>query len=580
MNMEKAFYEIRVIDNFRQLLEQSAALFPGRPAFRLKDKNGEFYDILYPAFLNTVHSLAQAMADIGIAGKKIAVIGNNSYNWCSTYLATTFGAGIAVPVDKELPAEEVANILNISGACAVFFDETQEQKISEKMDELSDDMLYFAFHKTEDEGKFLSYDKLLSSGKAALDSGGDTVKNIPIDKDALAVLLFTSGTTGVAKGVMLSQYNICSDLMLLSGVVKIYPEDVILSILPLHHTYECSLSFLMLMYSGGCICFCEGLRHIQKNMQEYQPTLFVTVPLLLEKVHARILKKASEKRVSKLALTVGKAISSATNAIGVNINDKIFAEIAKNFGGKIRLIITGAAAISPHVVKDFKTFGMPVYLGYGLTECSPLVIGNHDRLQLADSVGVPLPGVSAKIKNPDTNGVGEILIKGPMVMLGYYNDKKATDAVFDEDGWFCTGDLGTVDENGHYRIVGRIKNVIVTKNGKNIYPEEVEYYLNNHPFVSESIVFGTENDENEDGASVQAKILPNIEAIMDKFKNQSPSKDEILKAISAAVKEVNKKLPRYKNIRHFDIREIEFLKTTTNKIKRHANLNEYDNNSK
>ena len=304
------------------------------------------------------------------------------------------------------------------------------------------------------------------------------------------------------------------------------------------------------------------------------------MPLLLEKVHARILKKASEKRVSKLALTVGKAISSATNAIGVNINDKIFAEIAKNFGGKIRLIITGAAAISPHVVKDFKTFGMPVYLGYGLTECSPLVIGNHDRLQLADSVGVPLPGVSAKIKNPDTNGVGEILIKGPMVMLGYYNDKKATDAVFDEDGWFCTGDLGTVDENGHYRIVGRIKNVIVTKNGKNIYPEEVEYYLNNHPFVSESIVFGTENNENEDGASVQAKILPNIEAIMDKFKNQSPSKDEILKAISAAVKEVNKKLPRYKNIRHFDIREIQFLKTTTNKIKRHANLNEYDNNTK
>lgn len=580
MDIKKAFYEIRVIENFKQLIEQSAALFPGRPAFRLKDKNGGFYDITYPVLLHTVHSLAQAIADIGIGRKKIAIIGNNSYNWCCTYLAITFGAGVVVPIDKELPAEEVANILNLSGACAVFFDDSQGQKITEIMDKLSEDMLYYAFDNTEDEGKFLSYDKLLSSGKATLDNGGDTVKNIPIDKDELAALLFTSGTTGVAKGVMLSQYNICSDIMLLSGVVKIYPEDVLLSILPLHHTYECSLSFLMLMYSGGCVCFCEGLRHIQRNMQEYQPTIFVTVPLLLEKVHERIIKKASENRVSKLAFSVGKALSSATSAIGVNINERIFAEVSKNFGGKIRLIITGAAAISPHVVKDFKTFGMPVYLGYGLTECSPLVIGNHDRLQLADSVGEPLPGVSVKIKNPDTKGIGEILIKGPMVMLGYYNDKEATDAVFDEDGWFCTGDLGSVDENGHYTIVGRIKNVIVTKNGKNIYPEEVEYYLNRHPFISESIVFGAEDDENNDDASIQAKILPNVEAITDKFKNQTPSKEEIFKAISSAVREVNKKLPHYKNIRHFDIREIDFLRTTTNKIKRHANLNDSENNSK
>lgn len=578
MDSNSAFYEIRNIENFRQLFEQSAALFPARPAFRLKNDDGSFYDITYPVLLKTVRSLSQAIVDLGLLGKKIAVMGKNSFNWCCTYLAVTCGVGVIVPIDKELPPEEIANIINISGAAAVFFDDKEEEKIVGIMDGLSENLFYIAFHKQNDEGRFLSYNQLLEAGAAVIDSGDDSVKKLPIDKEALSVLLFTSGTTGLAKGVMLSQYNICSDIMMLSGVVKIHPKDVLLSILPLHHTYECSLSFLMMMYSGGCVCFCEGLRHIQRNMQEYEPTLFVTVPLMLEKIHARILKKASESKVSKIALSVGKALSSATTALGVNINDRIFSEIKKNFGGKVRLIITGAAALSPQIAKDFRTFGMPVYIGYGLTECSPLVIGNNDRVQLDDSVGVPLPSVSVKIRNPDTNGIGEILIKGPMVMLGYYEDKESTDAVFDEDGWFCTGDLGSVDENGHYRIVGRIKNVIVTKNGKNIYPEEVEYYLNNHPFVSESIVFGSDDDADGEGASVQAKIFPDVDAIMDKFKNKTPSKEEIFKIIGDVVREVNKKLPKYKNIRHFDIRDIEFVKTTTNKIKRYANLNDSENN--
>lgn len=577
MNNNCAFYEIREIENFRQLFEQSAALFPGRPAFRLKGENGSFTDITFPSLLNTVFSLSTAIVDLGLKGKKIAVIGKNSFNWCCTYLAVTFGVGVIVPIDKELPADEITNIISISGTGAIFFDETQEEKLAAVMGELPKDIILVAFHKQENEGNCLSYDKLLESGKAVINSGDDSIRKLPIDNKAMSVLLYTSGTTGIAKGVMLSQYNICSDIMMLSGVVKIYPEDVLLSILPLHHTYECSLSFLMMMYCGGCVCFCEGLRHIQRNMQEYEPTLFVTVPLMLEKIHARILKKANETKVSKIALSVGKALSTATSAFGVNINDRIFHEIKKNFGGKVRMIITGAAAINPQIVRDFKTFGMPVYLGYGLTECSPLVIGNNDRLQLADSVGVPLPGVSVKIRNPDSNAVGEILIKGPMVMLGYYEDAKATDDVFDEDGWFCTGDLGSVDEEGHYRIVGRIKNVIVTKNGKNIYPEEVEYYLNNHPYVSESIVFGSDNNEDVEDTSVQAKIFPDLDVITSKFKNRTPSKEEIFRAVADAVKEVNKKLPKYKHIRHFDIREIEFIKTTTNKIKRFANLNDYEN---
>ena len=293
---------------------------------------------------------------------------------------------------------------------------------------------------------------------------------------------------------------------------------------------------------------------------------------MLEKMHARILKKVSEKKVGRFALNLGK-LAADSNGLMANLTEKIFAEVKKQFGGKLRLIITGAAALNPEVARDFKAFGIPLYIGYGLTECAPLVIGNNDRLQLPDSVGVPLPGVEALIHDPDVNGVGEIYIKGPMVMLGYYKDEEATKAVFTDDGWFKTGDMGTVDSDNCYRIVGRCKNVIVTKNGKNIYPEEVEYYLNKNPFISESLVFGADCDEAEEGTQVEAKIFPNITEIMEKFKNQTqPSKEQVFKAIADVVKDVNKKLPKYKHIRRFDIRDIEFIKTTTNKIKRQANL--------
>lgn len=415
----------------------------------------------------------------------------------------------------------------------------------------------------------------LKKGEELLNSGDKTFLEITPDPEALTSLIFTSGTTGNAKGVMLSARNICSDITAVSSVVKITPEDRILSVLPLHHTYECTLSFLMLMYSGGCLCFCEGLRYIQRDMQQFEPTVFVTVPLMLEKFHARILKKVSEKKMGRFALSLGKLAQSGGDGFVAGLTEKIFAEVKRQFGGKLRLIITGAAALNPEVARDFKTFGLPVYIGYGLTECSPLVIGNNDRLQLPDSVGVPLPGVEAKINAPDVNGVGEIFVKGPMVMMGYYNNEEATKEVFTEDGWFKTGDMGTVDSENRFKIVGRCKNVIVTKNGKNIYPEEVEYYLNKNPFISESLVFGTDCDEADEGTRVEAKIFPDISEIMAKFKNQTPpTKEQVLKTISEVVKEVNKKLPKYKHIRRFDIRENEFIKTTTNKIKRHANMHD------
>lgn len=573
MNNE-SFYETRKITDFKDLLKSSAVLFPMRPALKTR-KNGEIYSVTYRELLNTVNALGTALCSMGLRGEKIAVMGKNSPQWCCAYLAVTCGTGVVVPMDKELMPDDIAGILSAASCKAMFFDGAAGEKLSQIKERLPEDLILISLDESEGAESLSS---LLEKGEELLGAGNREFLDITPDPEALTSLIFTSGTTGNAKGVMLSARNICSDITAVASVVKITPEDRILSVLPLHHTYECTLSFLMLMYSGGCLCFCEGLRYIQRDMQEFEPTVFVTVPLMLEKFHARILKKVSEKKMGRFALSLGKLAQSGGDGFVSGLTEKIFAEVKKQFGGKLRLIITGAAALNPEVAKDFKTFGLPVYIGYGLTECSPLVIGNNDRLQLPDSVGVPLPGVEAKINEPDVNGVGEIFVKGPMVMMGYYNNEEATKEVFTDDGWFKTGDMGSVDSENRFKIVGRCKNVIVTKNGKNIYPEEVEYYLNKNPFVSESLVFGTDCDEADEGTRVEAKIFPDIAEIMAKFKNQTPpTKEQVLKTISEVVKEVNKKLPKYKHIRRFDIRESEFIKTTTNKIKRHANMHDDEN---
>lgn len=573
--ISKGFYDVRSITDFKDLLTQSAALFPLRPAFKIKDAEGNIVDVTYRRLLNTVNYLGTALCSLGLKGEKIAVIGKNSHKWCEAYLAVTCGTGVVVPIDKELMSDDIYNIMEVSDCRAIFYDKAGGEKLLENPERFGENIIPIACFEGVGLPGELFFDDLVMSGRTQFKGGNTAYAEEKIDPEAMSSLLFTSGTTGNAKGVMLSQRNICSDITAVSEVVKIYPEDRILSVLPLHHTYESSLSFLMLMYSGGCLCFCEGLRYMQKNMQEYEPTVFVTVPLMLEKFHARILKKVSEKKLGRFALSLGKLSQTSGESFVSGLTEKIFAEVKRQFGGKLRLVITGAAALNPEVAKDFKTFGIPVYIGYGLTECSPLVIGNNDRLQLPDSVGEPLPGVEAKINEPDSTGVGEIFVKGPMVMMGYYKNEEATREVFTEDGWFKTGDMGSVDSDNHFKIVGRCKNVIVTKNGKNIYPEEVEYYLNKNPFVSESIVFGADCDEAEEGTQVEAKIFPDVAEIMSKFKNQTtPTKEQVFKTISDVVKEVNKKLPKYKHIKHFDVRESEFIKTTTNKIKRYANLSE------
>lgn len=567
--INEPFYETRKVETFKQLIDESERLFSDRPAYKLKNSDGIYYDVTYKKFRHDIYYVGNSIIADGLSREKIAVVGLNSYNWCVTYLAVTCSNNIIVPIDKELMTDDIVNILKESDSVMLFGDSKYVKAVYERKDELHGDFRFFCLDNAGIDGA-CDFSEYLEKGRALYKNGIKSLNDVALDKNALSSLIFTSGTTGMSKGVCLSQLNICSDIVAVSGVVKVYPEDQLLSVLPLHHTYECTLGFLLVIYSGACIAFCQGLRYITKNMQEVKPTVFITVPLMIEKIYGRIMKKLDERRGGKLIFGVGKTAAMLGKAIGMkDLDKKIFAEILENFGGRLRLLITGAAALDPRVAEDFIKIGIDIYIGYGLTECSPLVIGNHDKLMLPDSVGTPLPQVEAKIHDPDDLGVGEIWVKGPMVMLGYYNNQKATDEVITEDGWFRTGDLGTVDRNNCYKITGRCKNVIVTKNGKNIFPEEVEQYLNNSPVIEESLVFG---DDMEDETLVSAKIYPNYEQIKKNLKRQELTKEEIRESIAEAIKEVNKKLPRYKKIMHFDIRESEFIKTTTQKIKRYANL--------
>lgn len=581
MENKNPLYEVREITDFRDMMNQSRELFADRPAFKVKSKDGAYENITYREFYDDVRAFGSALWADGYAGKNIAVLGNNSYWWGVTYLAVTCGLGVIVPIDKELMFDDINTILTSSDATLLITDRKGFAKLKSRLAELPEGLTILLMPGSEQEGYGTMADAM-ERGKKMLQENDpvvDTYWNNPIDPDALAIIIFTSGTSGMAKGVMLSQRNICFDITSTCSVVEMGTEDQLFSVLPMHHTFECTLGFLAPIYCGSCNAFSESLIRMARDMQEIQPTIFFAVPLMLEKMHDRILKSASKQKGGKFAMAMGKTLAKASDAIGLSVSDKIFKEITKAFGGKLRLVIVGAAAVRPDVVKDFKTFGVTSYIGYGLTECAPLVSGNNDAIFTTDSVGVPIPGVEVKIDNPNANGIGEILVKGPNVMLGYYNDEDSTKEAFTEDGWFRTGDLGNIGSDGNIRITGRAKNVIVTSNGKNIYPEEIEYYLNRNPFIAESMVVGSDKS-GEDDTVVEAKIFPDLDAIRKHFKDDhEPTEEEVNKTIGKVVREINKKLPNYKNIQDFSIRSSEFVKTTTAKIKRFAeeNLSEAKN---
>lgn len=571
--MKKAkLYAVRPLKDLKDMLEQSVSLFGSRPAFRKRDVNGQMHAITYNEFNRDITALGTALIDLGLKDKAIAVIGENRYEWCVTYLAVVNGVGTIVPLDRELSQADIGNLLEQSQSSAVVFSEKYLDVVQAIKGNFPAVKHWICMGETDD-SSIVSVCALISDGQKSVEAGSNAWQNAVIDPDKPLILLFTSGTTGFAKGVMLSHKNICAVITGVSATVKVLPEDTLLSILPLHHTYECTLGFLTIIYSGASIAFSEGLKHIPRNMKEYSPSILVTVPLLLENVYNKVWAQAEKEKRTKRALIIGQIISGFLyNVLGVDIRKKLFAKIHNNVGGNLRLFIVGAAAIDPKVSKGFRKWGFSVLQGYGLTECAPLVAGNRDSLFKDSSAGVAIPGVELKVDNPDKDGVGEILTRGENVMLGYYNNPKETQRVL-KDGWFHTGDLGKIDHKGFLYITGRCKNVIVTKGGKNIFPEELESYIKDSPLVGECIVYG-ELDANSGETEVKVQVFPNLDVIREKLKsiNLNINTEEIKKAIQDVITNVNRKIPIYKHIRQVVIRDTEFEKTTSRKIKRHQQL--------
>lgn len=560
--LKKKYHKALEVKDLKDLLYKSATRYTRRPAFKLKDKAGNIYKVTYQKFKQDVIALGTSLISLGLKDENIAVIGKNSYNWAVSYLAATI-VGVVVPIDKELQSNDVINFLNVSSAKAILGDDKYLKNLAENKEAIDNkSTLLINFNSEKDTNLYKSYSLLLENGYNLLEEGNKEFDNIKIDPDAMKVLIFTSGTTGNAKGVCLSHKNITSNIMSTFGIVKVKRNDQVLSILPLHHTYECTLGFLLVIYSGGCISYCEGLRHITNNISEFRPTVILCVPLLLEKMYKKIENTVRKSLPKKYADIEGDIISN----LPFILKNIVKTKVKNSLGGRLRAFIVGAAPLEPEIINSFKNLDIKSLQGYGLTECAPLVAGNNDFYINPDAVGLPIPNVSYKIDKPDNTGVGEILVKGPNVMLGYYKNEAETAKVI-QDGWFHTGDLGKVDSDGWLYITGRLKTVIVTQNGKNIYPEEIEHYLNENPLISESLVTGL-SDSKDDDVYVNAQIFPNIDAIKEYLKVSIPQKEEIFAVIKDIVANVNKKLPNYKHIKSFIIKDEEFEKTTTQKIKR------------
>ncbi|WP_027627238.1 AMP-binding protein [Ruminiclostridium cellobioparum] len=562
-------YQLRKVKDLKDMMVQSTNLFGSRNAFLIKGKNGEYYAKTYKELKNDIDALGTALIDMGLKDKKIAILSQNRAEWCTTYLTVTGGVGVVVPLDRELPYNEVENLTSRAGVDAIVFSSKHRSDML-KLSRTSDIKYFIDMDlDADDDNKFLSLPKLIEKGESLLANGDRRYLDAEIDENKMAALIFTSGTTDLAKGVMLSSKNIVSDVISVCSMLYLDETDSGLSILPLHHTYECTANFLVMMYNGCCFSFNEGLKYIVQNLQETRPTILMLVPLILENMHKKIIKQASKNMLSKIKLNVALEISNFLYYfLKIDIRKKIFKQVHNIFGGRVRLVISGAAAINPDVSNDLCAMGVRIVQGYGLTECAPIVSVNNDRGFRHDSAGKALAGIDIEVEDIGEDGIGEFVVTGDNVMLGYYENPAATSKVL-KNGRLYTGDLGYIDEEGYIYITGRKKNVIVTKNGKNIFPEEVEAYLAKCPYVKESLVWGRFDEESGE-TEVNAQVVVDIDEIKEKLRLNIISNDEVYKLIQSEIKEINKQMPMYKRIKDFTIREEEFAKTTTKKIKRYV----------
>jgi len=562
-------YEVRPIRDLKDMLESSVKLYGEKAAFLSKPKGqADYIPITYRQYKSDVDAFGTALMSLGLKGEKIALIGENRYEWSISYLAVVNGTGVIVPLDKELPPNEIELLLDRSKADAIIYSGNVREKVETLINKDTSLRYFISMDAEEDNGNILSFGLLLQKGRDLLKDGDRTFLDAEIDAEAMNMLLFTSGTTDTAKAVMLSHKNICENLKGMCSMVYIDEKDTFLSVLPIHHTYECTCGFLCQLYRGSTIAYCEGLRHIVKNLKESKATVMLGVPLLFESMYRQIMNQAIKaKGEKKIKFAIG--LSNALRKINIDIRRKLFKQIHEALGGNIRLFISGAAAIDPQTAKGFRELGISLIQGYGLTECAPILAVNRDIDYKDEAAGLPLPCVQVEIDNPDEDGIGEIKCKGPCVMLGYYNDPEATAAAI-RDGWFYTGDSGFIDKDGFVHITGRKKNVIITGNGKNVFPEEIETLLNRSLYIKESLVYG--KGQSDGDTVICARIVPDREKIEEDIRKNSAPGSTVEEIIEKEVKRVNQSLVIYKHIKEFTLQDEEFIKTTTKKIKRYEEL--------
>jgi long-chain acyl-CoA synthetase len=557
-------YSFRQITDIKDLLYSSAALYSDWNAFLVKDIPGGIYrPIKFYQLKEDIDGLGTAFMNLGLNGKKVAIIGESRYEWALAYFAVTCGMGVVVPLEKELKPSEIYELLECVNVSAVVYSDKMEKIVEDATKGLKSLEYLINMDTTSHEGNKLSLNTLIKEGKELVKSGDHNFIDKEIDPEVMSLLLFTSGTTGVSKGVMLSQKNIVANVMNMSMFVNV-KGWVSLSVLPMHHTYEMTCNVLTSMYQGCCIAICEGLKHIPKNMEEAKVNVMLGVPLLFETMYRRIWKQAEKSGKTKI-LKQSINLSKKLRLYKTGLVKIMFKEIHNALGGHMNLLISGAAAIDPNVVEDFCAMGLPMIQGYGMTENAPIIAVNMDRYSKAASVGLPMPNTQIKIIEPDQDGVGEIICKSDSVMLGYYNNPEQTEQTL-RDGWLYTGDYGYFDEDGFLYITGRKKNVIVTKNGKNIFPEEVEFYILKNTYILECVVYGVEEEPGGE-TIVCAEIYPDYDAIEEDFGKKSET--EIKKILKRFVDEANDNIPMYKRVKRFCLRETEFEKNASKKIKRY-----------
>lgn len=558
MAQKIVYRELNDFSSIKELMQVAVAKTPDKAAFCYK-KNGEVVEVSYKDFYNTTQALGTALSHRGLTDGHIACIGENSYNWIVTYLTVLQSKGVFIPIDAELPQPNVEHILEEGDATLCFCSQKYETRFMESENKLENIKYFICFDREEDEGRYLSFNKLIAEGEKLLAEGSTQYAEETRDEYAMKLISFTSGTTGLSKGVMLSEHNIVACIKY--GLQVAYVYDKTLSVLPYHHTYEAIPGILVELRSNVTICINDSRAATLKNMLLYKPEHIYLVPAFVDVFYKKVWENIDKQGKTALIKNAIK-VSNGLRKVGIDVRRKLFKAIHEAFGGNLKMIVCGGAPLRAEVAEFFDAIGIYVLNGYGITECSPLVSVNQREFNDPATVGVKLPCVEIKFADVNEDGNGEICVKGDTVMLGYYKNEEETNKVLEPDGWFHTGDYGSMNDKGQLLITGRKKNLIVLKNGKNIYPEEIEDYIASIPYVKEVMVYAIEEDGQEVGLCA--------EVFLDKKAVEEMGVEDIAGKLKADIKEACSALPIYKQIAKVVIRKSEFVKTTTNKIKRQA----------